>query len=84
MKKIKNIWAVEIYYKSAVTDPTEDSIKKGILDLEIKKVDSVKSVHKYIITGNLEKKEIERIAKELLSNPVVQNYKISKINKQYA
>jgi phosphoribosylformylglycinamidine (FGAM) synthase PurS component len=80
MKKKKSSWAIEVYYKPAVTDPSEDSIKKGILDLDIKGVSSVKSVHKYIITGNLKRKDIERIACELLSNPVVQNYKIFRIN----
>lgn len=78
MKKEK-LWAVEVSYKQGVTDAVGDSVKKGINDLGIKKVYKVSTVQKYIIDGDLTSKEVERICKDLLANPVIQTYKFKKL-----
>ena len=71
-------WTIEVWYKPAVTDPVSDSVKKGISDLGIKKIKNARTAQKYIIEGTITRKEIERICKELLANPVIQTYKISR------
>lgn len=78
MKKEK-LWAVEVSYKQGVTDAVADTVKKGINDLGIKKVSYVRTVQKYIIDGNLSKEEIEKICKDLLANPVIQNFSFKRI-----
>lgn len=77
MKKNKT-WAVEVFYKAGVTDAVGDSVRKGIEDIGIKGVNSVRTAQKYIINGKLDKKDIENICENLLANPVVQTYKIIK------
>ena len=77
--KKKNLWAIEVSYKSGVTDAVGDSVRKGINDLGIKKILKVSTVQKYIIEGILTEKEIERICKDLLANSVIQTYKFRKI-----
>ena len=69
---------VEVYYKKGVTDNVGDSIKKGILDLDIKGISHVQTGHKYIIKGDLINLQVSQISKKLLANTIIQNFKISK------
>lgn len=79
-KKSKNkLWVVEVAYKPGVTDAVGDSVKKGINDLGIKKISKIATVQKYIIEGDLNFKEIERICRDLLANSVIQTYKFKRI-----
>ena len=73
-------WEVEVWYKPGVTDAVGDSVKKGIGDLGITKIDEVKTGQVYIIKGKVNKKEIEKICKGLLANEIVQYYKMKKIS----
>jgi phosphoribosylformylglycinamidine (FGAM) synthase PurS component len=74
-------YEVEIWYKPGVTDAVGDSVKKGIGDLNISGVESVKTGQVYVISGKVGKKEIEKICSGLLANTIVQYYRIKKINK---
>ncbi|MGQ9608082.1 MAG: phosphoribosylformylglycinamidine synthase subunit PurS [bacterium] len=67
-------WVVEISYKPGVTDAVGDSTVKGIKDMDIEGVNSVKTGQKYIIKGSLSESDIEIICKRLLANDVIQNY----------
>ena len=64
---------VEIAYNPGVMDPVEDSAKKAIKDLGIEGVRAVKTSKKYLIRGNLSKKEILSISAKLLFNKVIQH-----------
>lgn len=72
-------WVVEISYKPGVTDAVGDSTVKGIKDMDIEGVDSVKTGQRYIIKGSLSESDIEIICKRLLANEVIQNYIYEKI-----
>ncbi|MCK4352767.1 phosphoribosylformylglycinamidine synthase subunit PurL [candidate division WOR-3 bacterium] len=73
--KIKNqkLHIVEIAYNPGVMDPTEASAIKGIRDLGIKEVTSVKTAKKYLITDSISDRELELVANKLLFNPTVQH-----------
>ena len=64
---------VEIAYNPGVTDPVEESTKKGIRDLGIDPEVSVRTAKKYILHGNLTKKELETVTNKVLSNKLIQH-----------
>lgn len=64
---------VEIAYNPGVMDPVEDSAKKAINDLGIEGVRAVKTAKKYLIKGNLSKREILSISEKILFNKVIQH-----------
>jgi phosphoribosylformylglycinamidine synthase len=65
--------AVEVAYNPGVMDPVEESVKKGIGDLGITKVDSVKTAKRYYLSGKLSPSDIELISSKLLVNSVIQH-----------
>ena len=71
-------WVAEVTYKPGVTDPVGDSTVKGIRDLGIEGVRSVKTGRKYVVKGTLSETDIDGICKRLLANDVIQNYSYEK------
>jgi phosphoribosylformylglycinamidine synthase II len=65
--------AVEVAYNPGVMDPVEESVKKGIRDLGINTVESVKTAKRYYLSGKLSPDDIELISSKLLVNSVVQH-----------
>jgi len=72
-KQSKNCHVVEIAYNPGVMDPVEESVKKGIRDLGIKSVDSVRTAKKYVLKGLLSENAIKSISEKLLYNKVIQH-----------
>ena len=70
----ENQWTIEVQYKPGVTDAVGDSTVKGINDLGISKVSSVRTGKKFSIVGELNTDKIENIARRLLMNDVIQSY----------
>jgi phosphoribosylformylglycinamidine (FGAM) synthase PurS component len=64
---------VEVAYNAGVTDPVEDTIKKALLDLGIRKVEAVKTARRYLIEGRLDEYQLETICNRLLVNPIIQH-----------
>lgn len=77
--KDSDTWIVEVVYKPGVTDTVGDSTVKGIRDMGIEGINSVKTGQKYIINGSVSEDDIEIICKRLLANDVIQNYVYKKI-----
>jgi len=64
---------VEVAYNPGVMDPVEASVLKGIRDLGITTVESVKTVKKYIIFGKLSSSQLKTISEKLLYNKLIQH-----------
>lgn len=64
---------VEVTYNAGVMDPVEESVKKGIADLGIKGVESVKIAKKYIIDGKISEGQLKTVSEKLLFNKVIQH-----------
>ncbi|MCC6446943.1 MAG: phosphoribosylformylglycinamidine synthase subunit PurL [Armatimonadetes bacterium] len=64
---------LEVAYNPGVMDPAEDSVLKGIRDLGIGGVHSVKTARKYVFEGSLSDADIENIADRLLVNKTIQH-----------
>ncbi len=64
---------VEVAYNPGVMDPVEASVLKGIQDLGITTVKSVKTAKKYIIFGKLSSSQLKTISEKLLYNKLIQH-----------
>jgi phosphoribosylformylglycinamidine synthase II len=65
--------AVEVAYNPGVMDPVEESVSKGIRDLGVKNLKSVKTAKRYYLWGQLSNGDIELISNKLLVNSVIQH-----------
>lgn len=64
---------VEVAYNPGVMDPVEESTKKGIRDLGIKGVESVKTAKRFILEGRISPRELNYISEKLLYNRIIQH-----------
>ena len=67
-------WTIEVQFKPGVTDAVGDSTVKGIKDIGITGVTSVRTGNKYWLSGELDPEVVEIISKQLLMNDVIQTY----------
>jgi len=69
----QNEFIVEVAYNPGVMDPAEESILKGIRDLGIESVSSVKTAKKYYLEGKLNRLQLKTISEKLLYNKLIQH-----------
>jgi phosphoribosylformylglycinamidine synthase len=69
-------WKIEIRNKRGVFDPFGTGVKKDIEDLGIVGVKRVSTSQVFIISGDISIEDAHRIAQELLTDPITQEYKI--------
>lgn len=70
---VEKEFVIEIAYNPGVMDPVEESTLKGVKDLGVDGVDTVKTAKKYIIRGKLSPRELKTICDKLLYNKVIQH-----------
>ena len=64
---------IEVAYNPGVMDPVEESVRKGISDLGIITVDSVRTAKRYLLWGELSDEAFQSICDKLLVNSVIQH-----------
>ncbi len=64
---------VEVAYNPGVMDPVEGSVLKGIRDLGVTGIDSVRTAKKYILYGKLSPAQLKTISEKLLYNKLIQH-----------
>jgi len=64
---------VEVAHNPGVMDPVEDSTLKGIKDLGIDGVASVRTAKKYLLTGDITPAQLKTISEKLLYNKLIQH-----------
>jgi phosphoribosylformylglycinamidine synthase len=71
-------WLIEVGFKPGVTDNVGRTAKEGIEDIfKIKtKINGVYTSKQYVITGDIGKGEVERIASDLLANQLIERWEI--------
>ncbi len=69
------VWRVEIREKEGVNDCLGQSIAQEIVDLGLTSVKRVRTVSVYLLYGPLDGTGVEKICRELLCDPVVQEYR---------
>ncbi len=64
-------WRLEVWLKASMTDPTGESVRKGVKDLGLPEPTVVRSGTAYQIFGKLQKSQADRVLERLLANPVI-------------
>lgn len=64
---------IDVWYKAGVTDVVGESVAKGIQDLDVSGVESVRAGMRYRVWGLPNKAAAEKLALALLANPLVQD-----------
>jgi len=74
---VSKMWRVEVALKPGITDAFGNSIRKQIEeDLRIN-VDSVQTIDVYTVTASLALEQVEAVARDLLTDPITQEYRIN-------
>lgn len=69
----QNVFTIKVAYNPGVMDPVEESTLKGIRDLGIEGVTSVKTAKKYLMRGRLTEAQLKIISEKLLYNKLIQH-----------
>ncbi len=69
----QNEFIIEVACNPGVMDPVEDSVLKGIRDLGIDRVTSVKTAKKYFLKGKITPRQLKTISEKLLYNKLIQH-----------
>tara|TARA_B100001123_G_C15026207_1_gene913510 strand:+ start:224 stop:460 length:237 start_codon:yes stop_codon:yes gene_type:complete len=75
------IFRVYVNFKPGILDPEAEAIKKTISNIGFKSVKNLlkgKFFDIEVVENKDYTEEIEKISKELLSNPIIENFKIIK------
>jgi phosphoribosylformylglycinamidine synthase II len=67
---------VEVSVKPSLPDPRGEALKADIRDLGIGTIQRVRVSNVYLLEGELNQKEVNTICRELLADPVVEQYSI--------
>jgi len=67
---------VEVSVKPSLPDPRGEALKADIRDLGISTVQQIRVSDVYLLEGDLSRKELETICRQLLADPVVEDYSI--------
>jgi phosphoribosylformylglycinamidine (FGAM) synthase PurS component len=72
-----NTYLIEVKHKPGITDPVGKGLASDINELDLARVKSVASAQLYQIHGGLGTEDRTRIARDLLSDPILHDYEIS-------
>ena len=67
-------WLIEVGFKPGVTDNVGKTAKEGIGDILKKEINGVYTSKQYIIKGNINKDEAEKISSSLLANQLIERW----------
>jgi phosphoribosylformylglycinamidine synthase len=67
---------VEIWFNNGVSDSVAQTILKSMEDMRLYTVLKVRTGHKFFVETKMSKNAIEQIVKQVLVNPLIQNFKI--------
>jgi phosphoribosylformylglycinamidine synthase len=68
------IWRVDVATKEGLVDPTSRGAQAGLQEFGLSGISRVRAYQVYLLDGELERAAAERIARELLHDPVAQVY----------
>jgi phosphoribosylformylglycinamidine synthase subunit PurSL len=71
------VYRIEVWVKEGFADPRSEGLQKDILDLGIKTVKRVRFITVYLLEGTLKDYELQSVCRELLTDPIVEEYSIT-------
>jgi len=66
------IWRVDVATKEGLVDPTSRGAQAGLVEFGVTGITSVRAWQVYLLDGDLDRSGADRIARELLHDPVAQ------------
>jgi len=70
------IWRVDVATKEGVVDATARGALASLREFGLRDIEDVKAVQVYLLEGDLDRPAADRIARELLHDPVSQEYRL--------
>src|SRR5262245_62797368 len=71
------IWRVDVATKEGLVDPTSRGAQAGLVEFGLSTVKHVRAFQVYLLDGDLDRAAAERIARDLLHDPVAQEYTLT-------
>ncbi|MBU4298731.1 phosphoribosylformylglycinamidine synthase, partial [Patescibacteria group bacterium] len=72
-------WSIEVGFKPGVTDNVGRTAKEAIEELLKRKIEGeIFTSKKYLFYGNLKREDLEKVAKKILANELIQRWQILK------
>jgi phosphoribosylformylglycinamidine synthase len=71
------IWRVDVATKEGLVDPTSRGAQAGLVEFGVSGITSVRAWQVYLLDGDLDQSGADRIARELLHDPVAQEYTLT-------
>ncbi|HRI56602.1 MAG TPA: phosphoribosylformylglycinamidine synthase subunit PurS, partial [Anaerolineae bacterium] len=71
------VWSVEVTLLPGVTDSVAESLLAGAAMIGVQGLRQAATGHRYTLTGALDAAQVERIARGLLANEVIQRYHVN-------
>jgi phosphoribosylformylglycinamidine synthase len=68
------MYRIEVWVKEGFADPRAEGLLKDIADLGIKTVERARVSNVYLLEGRLDDRELRSICRELLADPIVEEY----------
>ncbi|MBN2211139.1 MAG: phosphoribosylformylglycinamidine synthase subunit PurL [Sedimentisphaerales bacterium] len=72
-------WRIETFTRPEFTDAAANAVAGDIRQLGIDAVEAVQAIRVFLIEGDLDKAAVERIARELLADPVTEDYHVGRM-----
>ncbi len=73
-RKVNHLFRIEVSVRAGFPDPRGDSLETDIRDIGITTVIQARVSDVYLLEGELDGSEVERIGRELLADPVVEDF----------
>ncbi|NQT19465.1 MAG: phosphoribosylformylglycinamidine synthase subunit PurS, partial [Planctomycetes bacterium] len=70
-------WQVEVAGKEGFADALGNSVAADVRDLGISGISQVRTARIFILEGDLGETQVRRVAGELLSDPIIENYAVN-------
>jgi phosphoribosylformylglycinamidine (FGAM) synthase PurS component len=64
-------WRLEVWLKSAVTDPVGESVRKAVKDLGLPEPTAARAGTAVLVFGRLQKAQADKVLEKLLANPII-------------
>jgi phosphoribosylformylglycinamidine synthase len=71
------IWRVDVATKEGLVDPTSRGAQAGLVEFGLAGITRVRAFQVYLLDGDLDRAGAERIARELLHDPVAQDFTLA-------
>ncbi len=82
MRSTEQLWEIELQPLPGHPDRLAENVLQSLTDLGFSSSGRARAAKSYLVAGSMEKKDAERIARELLCDQVVQQFAVDKVSSE--